>query len=252
MSSKLKRKIARQNGAKAAGTKSPQGIQASSMNALRHGLNSKALVLSNESQTKFDELLQMYIDKFQPQDGVEMNLVTEMVAARWRQQRVWMIQTAALDLEMESQQIDIQEHESRNPPLGITEPSRLAMAFTVMANQEKTLELLMRYETSFSRMHDRAMKALFRLREEQNLRNDPKPSETTSTPDAAGPSQPAPGPAAPSAEDKVDSPKAPASQSQSPERAVEPSETNPRSVCAIDTRPRVKRVSQNDKSPSRK
>ena len=33
------------------------------MNALRHGLLSKVLVLSNESQTKFDELLQMYIEK---------------------------------------------------------------------------------------------------------------------------------------------------------------------------------------------
>ena len=34
----------------------------------------------------------------------------------------------------------------------------------------------MRYETSYSRMHDRAMKALYRLREEQDLRNDPKPA----------------------------------------------------------------------------
>ena len=164
MPSKQKRKTARQNGAKAAGSKTPQGIQTSAMNALRHGLTSQTLVLANESPSKFAELLQMYIEKFKPQDGVEMNLVDEMVAARWRQQRGWAIQTASIDLQMETQEFEIR-----------SEPQRLALAFITMANQEKVLELIMRYETSYSRMHDRAMKALYRLREEQDLRNDPKP-----------------------------------------------------------------------------
>jgi len=176
MKSKQRRKIAQQNGAKAAGAKSPQGIQSSSLNATRHGLLSKVLVLSTESQEKFDELLNMYMEKFQPQDGVETNLVYEMVAAKWRQQRVWMNETTALELEMDDQQIDIDEHEAKGgEKLNMTNPRRMAMAVTRMANNENTLELLLRYETSFSRMHDRAMKALFRLREESNLRNDPKP-----------------------------------------------------------------------------
>jgi len=181
MKSKQRRKIAQRNGAKAAGAKSPQGIQASSLNALRHGLLSKVLVLSTESQEKFDQLLNMYLEKFQPQDGVETNLVYEMVAAKWRQQRVWMNETTALELEMDDQQIDIDEHEAKGgEKLNMTNPRRMAMAVTRMANNENTLELLLRYETSFSRMHDRAMKALFRLREESNLRNDPKPPETAS------------------------------------------------------------------------
>jgi len=160
MSSKQKRRAVRQNGAKAAGSKSPQGIQNSAMNALRHGLTSKTLVLANECPEKFNQLLQTYIDKFQPQDGVEMNLVDEMVAARWRQQRVWMVQTAAMDLQM-----DKQVDEFASSPYPVTEPTRIAMAFLAMANDEKALELLMRYETSYSRMHDRAMKTLMRLRE---------------------------------------------------------------------------------------
>ena len=172
MPSKQKRKTARQNGAKAAGSKTPQGIQTSAMNALRHGLTSQTLVLANESPSKFAELLQMYIEKFKPQDCIEMNLVDEMVAARWRQQRGWVIQTASIDLQMETQEFEIR-----------SEPQRLALAFITMANQEKVLELIMRYETSYSRMHDRAMKALFRLREKQNLRNDPKPVPPAPPPD---------------------------------------------------------------------
>jgi hypothetical protein len=141
-----------------------------------------------------------------------MNLVDEMVAARWRQQRVWVTQTAALDLEMDSQRVDMAEHQVNNAPLGITEPARIALAFTAMANQEKTLELLLRYETSFSRMHDRAMKALYRLRAEEDLRNDPKPV------------QPAPG-----------SPVPPPDGSSIERQSVppEPVETNPAAVYVI-------------------
>ena len=164
MPSKQKRNIARKNGAKAAGSKTPQGIQTSATNALRHGLTSKTLVLANECPAKFNQLLQMYIEKFQPRDGVEMNLVDEMVAARWRQQRGWVIQTAVFNLQLESA---LQEATSA--------PESMALAFIAMSNHEKLLELILRYETSYSRMHDRAIKALFRLREEVNLRNDPKP-----------------------------------------------------------------------------
>ncbi len=224
MTSKQKRKIARRNGAKAAGTKSPQGIQTSSRNALRHGLLSKVLVLSNESQEKFDELLNMYLEKFQPQDGVETNLVYEMVAAKWRQQRAWMNETTALELEMDAQQIDIDEHKATGgPKLNMTNPRRITLAVTRMANNEKTLELLLRYETSLSRMHDRAMKALFRLREESNLRNDPKPAEAE------------PQPASVIA--KVDQPESPESNLEDLEPPAGPVETRLASIPAIESRP---------------
>ena len=160
MSSKQKRKVARQNGAKAAGSKSPEGLKKSSMNALRHGLAAETLVLSNECPDQFNEMLQSYILRFKPYDDVEMNLVYEMVSARWRQQRMWVIQSSTLDLQMDRQEQEIEE-----TMLKCSEPTRLGIAFTTLANEQNTLELMMRYETSYSRMHDRAMKALERLQE---------------------------------------------------------------------------------------
>lgn len=173
MSRKQKHKIARQNGAKAAGAKTPKGIQASSQNSLKHGLLAKTLVLANESQTKFDSLMQSYVDRFQPADEVEMGLVNQMVAARWRQQRLWMIQTAAVDLEMDRMQQKIEE-----TMLQCSEPTRISIAFTYMANKEKAMELLMRYETSYNRMHDRAIKSL------QCLQKDRKSQEEQTQIDA--------------------------------------------------------------------
>src|SRR5712671_5795811 len=124
MSKKQRRKVAQQNGAKAAGTKSPAGIEKSSKNALKHGLLTQTLVLVNESPTKFNELLQSYIDRFQPIDNVEMGFVNEMVAARWRQQRMWIIQTAGMNLEMDRQQDAVEE-----AMIVCTEPTRISLAF---------------------------------------------------------------------------------------------------------------------------
>ena len=159
MSSKQKRKQARQNGAMAAGTKSPAGIQKSSVNALKHGLTSRAVVLSNESQMHFDELHLTYVQEFEPESGVEMDLVDQMVSAQWRIRRIWRMQTAPLDLKM-----DQQEAENAKAFNQIDQTTRVTVAFTAMANEGKALDLFLRYETAYTRMHQRAINSLTNLR----------------------------------------------------------------------------------------
>ena len=178
MSSKQKRIQARRNGAKAAGAKSPEGIKRSSANALKHGLQAKAHVLSNESQAEYDYLRQQYVNRFRPQDSVELDLVDDMVGARWRLRRIAMLQTARFELHMSR----CDKHTDRSYSLG-DEPARMAVAFGYASNTDKSLELLVRYETTYSRMYDRAMKALEKLQanrpideesaECEELRNDP-------------------------------------------------------------------------------
>ena len=166
----------------AAGTKSPEGIKQSSMNAVSHGLFAKAHVLTNESQAGFDKLRQEYVNRFKPQDGVEMDLVDDMVGARWRLRRIAIMQTAAFDLQMDKDEEDIKKRFQQ-----IDQPTRLYVAFGKLSNNEKSLQLVMRYETTYSRMYDRAMKALEHLqngRAEANesgtyeeLQNDAPPTE---------------------------------------------------------------------------
>ena len=162
MSSRQKRKQARRNGAMAAGTKSPEGIKHSSMNALRHGLTAKAVVLTNESQPMYDQLRLEYVNRFLPQDAVEMDLVDDMVSARWRLRRIAIMQTAAFDLQMDKDEEEIKKSFQK-----IDQPTRTVVAFGKLTNNEKTLELLMRYETTYSRMYDRAMRALQRLQKDR-------------------------------------------------------------------------------------
>ncbi len=169
MSSRQLRKQARLNGAKAAGTKSPAGIQKSSINALKHGLTGKAVVLSNESQMHFDELHLTYVQEFKPESTVEMDLVDQMVSAQWRLRRIWRMQTAALDLKMDQQEAEIAKAFNQ-----IDQTTRVTVAFTAMANEGKALDLFLRYETAYTRMHQRAINSLSKLRKEK-LRNDPEP-----------------------------------------------------------------------------
>lgn len=179
MSSKQLRKQARLNGAKAAGSKTPAGIEKSSANSLKHGLTGKTIVLASESQKDLDDLHLTYVQEFQPESGVEMDLIDQMVAAQWRLRRMWRMQTTALDVKVDQQQEWLAKTYDQ-----ITAAERDTIAFTSLANDGKSLELLLRYETASSRAHQRAMNSLFKLRKEK-LRNDPEP------PSEPRPSEPA-------------------------------------------------------------
>ncbi len=228
MSSRQLRKQARQNGAKAAGTKSPAGIQQSSKNAIKHGLTSKMIVLTNESQASFDELHETYIETFQPINRVEMDLVDQMVASQWRLRRIWIMQTAALDLKMDQQDAEIAKKFHQ-----IDQATRVTVAFTTLANDEKSLDLLLRYETTYTRLYQRAISTLVRLRRaiqigenrpepisSQELRNDPPPtvSVPVSLPDFAETITPLPPDLRPSCLSTL---KSPCEHSESPQESTE-------------------------------
>ena len=84
MSSDLKIKTARANGAKSHGPATPEGRAKSSRNSLRHGLSAKSVLLPAESHEQFQLLLDAHIQQFQPANPVEMDLVEAMAVARWR------------------------------------------------------------------------------------------------------------------------------------------------------------------------
>ncbi len=96
MSSELQQIASRTNGAKSHGPITEEGKQASSRNRLNHGFNSKRIVLPGESQEEFDQLLASYLDEHQPETPTERTLIENMAVARWRQQRVWTLETAGL------------------------------------------------------------------------------------------------------------------------------------------------------------
>ena len=176
---------ARRNGALAAGTKSPEGIKRSLMNALRHGLTANSLVLTTESREQFDELLKHYVEFYDPSNIVELDLVHDMVAVRWRLGRTRSLETVTLDHRMAEREATKKSYERHVP-----RSARLAEAVSFLANNRKSLDLLLRYETTYSRAFDRAQKALEKMQKTrpqstttEELRNEPdtEPEEICET-----------------------------------------------------------------------
>jgi hypothetical protein len=160
MSSLRRVQSSKANGALSKGPSTPAGKRRSSLNAIRHGLCAKCIVLDHESRENFLILLQQHIDRFQPADEVEFGMIEEMCASYWRQRRAWSIETALLDKHIALQ-------------LGETGPERLAAAFDTLA-AAPTLPLLHRYETRQHLMYQRALRTFIMLRTVK-LPNDPSP-----------------------------------------------------------------------------
>jgi hypothetical protein len=172
MSSIVKIESARANGARSRGPVSPEGRARSSKNAIKHGLSSSAIVLSNESESEFEKLLESYRVQFNPQSEIEASLVEQLVAARWRMERIWAIETALLDLEMVEQEDAVdQKYET------IDEVARTALAFRALCDNSRALDLLSRYESRFRRAGERILDSLLRLQdqplENKRLQNEP-------------------------------------------------------------------------------
>ncbi len=167
----------RANGAKSTGPKTPEGKARSAANSTRHGLaaagrTAASICILGEFTHEFEELHAALIAELEPGTATEALLVEEMATARWRQQRVWVMESTTID-----------KHTGRITPELLatygdtaTEPLRVASAVEDLADNSNVLALLMRYEARLSRQFDRCLKRLNALqdrRRNQNLQNEP-------------------------------------------------------------------------------
>jgi hypothetical protein len=161
MTSELKSATSRANGAKSHGPKTPEGREKSSRNSLDHGFTSKkTVVLECENQDDFQTMLGYYAETYKPHSPVEEDLVAEMVAARWRMQRLRMIETALIDSEMDREP---PQPETQQVP---TDPGYLiAFAFRRLVDESRAISLASRYESRLHRIHERTHRTLRELQQ---------------------------------------------------------------------------------------
>ena len=165
MSSNRRIRSSRANGALSRGAITPEGRAHSSQNAVRHGFTARTLVLGNESQADFEALVAAHIEYWSPANLIEMNLVKEMVAATWRQQRMWKVETAAYDLKMEKQEKEVEKEF-----LEIDAAGRQSIAINALIEESKAVTTYIRYESRMVRIYDRAFTRLQQLKNSQNDR----------------------------------------------------------------------------------
>jgi hypothetical protein len=159
MPSELKSETSRANGAKSHGPKTPEGKEASSRNALKHGLNSRnTFILATESLDEYKAFRAEHITIHQPVTPPEKELVDQMAIARWRIRRFVAAETVIFDCEVIRNQAKV-EKEFAPADSAI----HVAMAIRSLADESRTLSLISRYESRLQRCHDKAYTALREL-----------------------------------------------------------------------------------------
>ena len=157
-----KSESARLNGAKSRGPVTEAGRRRSSQNALKHGLSAQTILLPSEDPDEFHQLLDSYVQQFQPDGPVELDLIQDMVAAKWRLQRLALIET---QLFIESIEHVEQNHDDFSPIESLTS------AFERIV-QDNSLAFLNRAESRLERTYSRALRNLIQL---QKLRQPTDP-----------------------------------------------------------------------------
>lgn len=73
---------------------SEQGKQVSRMNALRHGLTAKQVVIEGEDPDELDRLLEALFNQFTPQTALEAQFVEQLGGYLWRARRIPALEAA--------------------------------------------------------------------------------------------------------------------------------------------------------------
>lgn len=171
--STLKQIVAnRANALKSTGPRTSAGKARSSRNATRHGLLAETVVLEGEDRSRFYDLLKGLIEENQPKGFSEQLLIENMAVARWRQMRLWGFEKVTLTDEIERRNA---EAPPDAPP---ADPhATAARAFQAVGQKSRALDLVHRYETSYSRMYGRSLDRLKLYRSQPRKQNEQQ--ETT-------------------------------------------------------------------------
>ena len=150
----------RRNGKLSRGPITEEGKARSARNNTKHGLaGSEIIVIEGESEEKWESLRDACIVQFRPANDLELEIVEEIAAARWRIRRSRAIETAMINKEIEAQRRDIDAaYQDPDPSL------RHASAFEGLGVR---LNLIDRYDVRVRRNYDRAVKSLYDLRARQ-------------------------------------------------------------------------------------
>jgi hypothetical protein len=183
----------RRNAAKSHGPITPEGRAAVRMNALKHGLTAEETILPTEDKTEFEQFQAAFEEECQPVGPIEQVLVEDIVAARWRMNRVRKMEPGFFAFRRE----DMKNWINHFPTLDAQ--AKLAMIVHNDAQQSDTLGKMSRYEARFERSFHKALKELQRLQALRAAVSDSGNGTVSHDPVSPAPDPPNPAPEQPQA-----------------------------------------------------
>ncbi len=183
--------VNRENAQHSTGPRTHEGKSRMRLNACKHGIYSKSVVLPGEDPAHFEALGREYHDLYQPRTSDEVHLVECLHVTQWRLTRL-----VALDLNLHTFAAAgcLEEIDDRFENLD--EPGRyaLAQAASFLAHS-RMFDQLSRHEARLQKLYDRVRHSLDELllqRQHVHVVHDPETlAAPVATPAAVSPSAPA-------------------------------------------------------------
>jgi len=164
MTSEAKIRANRRNAQKSTGPRAPEGKAIARLNALKHGLLSKEVILDCEDKDEFTAFRSALTQYLNPQGELEALLVDALVANIWRYKRALRVESAYADrLYGEGQCTTLRL--ARDTPMALVQ--RMTWGQVVTGYTDTTLLNLIRYITAIERQVYNAMHELRRLQSER-------------------------------------------------------------------------------------
>jgi len=151
------------NAQKSTGPRTPKGKARSSMNALRHGLLSRQVLLPDEDKKELEAFAARIRSVLAPCGKMELLLTDRIITAAWRLRRVLTVEAEVFV-------------EERSPSYGYDEEKTKGLAFIRISNNSDAFSKLSRYEATIERSMYRALHELQRLQASREGQEIPAPA----------------------------------------------------------------------------
>ncbi len=165
----------RRNAQDSTGPRTAQGKAKSAQNSTTHGLShlhvnalAPRCFLKIEDEDQFRILLDEYVATYNPQHRDELDLLTEGVYAKWRQQRLWMAETNQIEIAIAQGESDLRK--------ALPMANANAHLANGIVKSEVVLKLYLRYDAQLHRHYRNCLKDLRDL-QASRLPPDDAPSE---------------------------------------------------------------------------
>jgi hypothetical protein len=145
MTSEKQAKANRENALKSTGPKTPEGKAAVRLNALRHGLLSKEILLPGEDEQALSELSDHLRAELKPVGEMENLLVDRIIASYWRLRRLGRVETGIFAWERSEELAERAEREAQGYESDeIKTYQRISIVITDEKKHEEALERVRR------------------------------------------------------------------------------------------------------------
>ena len=175
----------RRNAQQSTGPRTAQGKAKSAHNSTTHGLSrlhvnplAPGCFLKLEDENQFRILFDEYVATYNPQHRDELDLLTEGVYAKWRQQRLWLAETNQIEIAIAQGESELRK--------ALPMANANAHLANGIAKSEAVLKLYLRYDAQLHRHYRNCLKNLRDLQAQRLLPHD-APSEPIAPPNPATP-----------------------------------------------------------------